>query len=417
MQLNAASLDKFVEKTDDLGGPGSEGCAEFWSNLQYEPSVSVDKQVNPLSANYRNQQMALYQEITGHAYSDSRDEFTPGVPVEKLLNAPNAYDHASPAGYAEHCVALGILVRKLDLPRGAKILELGSGWGVTQEFFASCGFETVGLDANPDFVATSNARLERLGFGRRVAVGTFDDLNSKKFGMFDGVVAYEAFHHAVDALDLLRRSVECLGDAGVMALAGEPFNNYYCSWGLRLDPYSIYCVRKFGWFESGWSAEYMAYLFGRCGLSADFDDLPGSGLTRYMVGRRSVRRTPLQLGMWHPSVRSSLHAGSGPCFTKEESSILVPFTGSIEALTLEVVNFSTRPLVVNLHIGDIRREFCVPVGTDRLKMPCHASGGSADVPVEIESETFCPAEEGINTDGRTLGICIEGVELNYLVGG
>lgn len=413
MQLNAASLDSFVKKSDDLGGPGSAGCVEFWSDLQYEPLVSVDRQVDPFSAAYRNQQMALYQEITGHDYADFRDELTPNVPVDRLLHAPNAYDHASPAGYAEHCVAMGILVRKLNLPRGAKILELGSGWGLTQEFLASCGFETVGLDANPDFVATSNARLERLGFGRRVEVGTFGSLDRTDVGLFDGVVAYEAFHHAVDAHDLLKRSVNCLSDAGVMALAGEPFNDYYCSWGLRLDPYSIYCVRKFGWFESGWSSEYMAYLFGRCGLSADFDALPGSDLTRYMIGRRSARRTPLQLGMWNPSVRASLHADGGPCFTKAQSRILVPFTGPIEALTFEVANFGPRPLIVALRIGDIRREFRVPVGAGRLEMPCrHASGDSADVLVEIESQTFCPVDEGMNTDARTLGICIEGVEVS-----
>lgn len=412
MKLNARSLDEFILRSDELGGPASPACAPFWMGLEYEPSVCLDQQANPLSPDYMRQQMALYAEITGHDYEDVRDEQTPDVPVERLLHAPNAYDHGSPAGYAEHCVALGLLVRKLELPRGSRVLELGSGWGVTQEFLAACGFDTVGLDANPHFVATSNARLERLGFGKRVQLGTFDGVERASLGVFDAVVAYEAFHHAVDAYDLLNRSVGCLKPDGVFAIAAEPFNDHYCSWGLRLDPLSIYCVRKFGWFESGWSPAYMAYLFGRCGMLAEFDDLPGSGLTKYMVGRRSGQRNVRQLGIWHPAVRATLHVQDDYCFTKSDSRLLVPTLGMVDRLLVKTSNFSTRPLDISLQVEGQRRAFSVPLGEARLEMPVGRTySRPSDIVIDIQSQTFCPRDEGINADSRLLGVAINGVEL------
>lgn len=413
MRLNAQTLVEFVSRSDALGGPSAAACLQFFGGLQYEPSVPLDQQANPTSPEYLRQQMALYAEIAGHDYQDVRDEQTPGVFGDRLLHAPNAYNLASPAAYAEHCVAIGLLVRKLDLPRGSRILELGSGWGVVQEFLAACGFETIGIDANPDFVATCNARLERLGFGTRVEVGTFDSVRRDTRGVFDAVVAYEAFHHAVDAYDLLKRSVGCLTDDGVFALAAEPFNDYYCSWGLRLDPMSIYCVRKFGWFESGWSPEYMAYLFGRCGMIAEFDDMPGSDLTRYMLGRKSEKRTTRQLGLWNPAVRASLHVEDSHCFAKPSSRLLVPTVGLVEKLSLRVTNHGVRPLAVDLQVGGRRRTFNVPTGETVLAMPiAQMSTHSRDIAVDIESETFCPRDEGINADARSLGICINGVELH-----
>jgi 2-polyprenyl-3-methyl-5-hydroxy-6-metoxy-1,4-benzoquinol methylase len=218
MKLNQYSLNEFVKQSDSLGGPSTAECKEYWNNLTYEPDCVLDAQDNPHSAQYLTQQMALYKEITGHTYLDVRDEMLPDIPIVRLLHAPNAYDHPDPSEYAKHCVAMGLLVKELALPRGARILELGSGWGFCQEFLSQCGYETVGIDANSDFISTSNARLERLGFGKRVMFSTFDQLSKANLGKFDAVISYESFHHAVNALSVLQQAVDCLNQNGVLGM-------------------------------------------------------------------------------------------------------------------------------------------------------------------------------------------------------
>jgi len=402
LELNKASLDEFVRRSDELGGPSTPGCADFWTGLQYSPDTPLDKQCEPLSHDYYDQQIALYREMTGHDYKELEHEFTPGVPVESLLSAPNAYGFMAPHEYARHCVALGMLVNRLSLSAEETVLELGSGWGFCQEFLASCGLQTTGIDVNPDFVCTSNQRLDRLGFGSRVRLMPFGDIGSD-LGLFDVVLSYEAFHHAVDPLALLRRCVDCLRGNGRVVLAAEPFNNFYHSWGLRLDPYSVYCINKYGWFESGWSAEYMSFLFAIAGLEAEFIDLPVSDLTRYMIGSRTDRAKSFQLGLWHPDVKSSVIRDGDHFFCSEETRILIPPRDGMDRGTLELESFSGSPLKVELRCGDKQQNLIILPGLRQVEIDLgivsmHGSW------VSIRSETFCPAEQGINTDSRILGV-------------
>jgi 2-polyprenyl-3-methyl-5-hydroxy-6-metoxy-1,4-benzoquinol methylase len=411
MKLNKYSINEFVEKSDSLGGPNTPLCNDYWNGLSYEPTCSLNAQDDPLSNTYLNQQMVLYEEITGHKYLDVRDEFTPSVVASSLLNAPNAYNHPDPSEYAKHCIAISLLVQKLKLPRGARILELGSGWGFCQEFLSQCGFETVGIDANADFVATSNARLERLGFGTRTIFSTFDELSVSKVGQFDAVIAYEAFHHAVDAFSVLKRAVACLRPSGVFALAAEPFNDFYSTWGLRLDCYSIYCTRKFGWFESGWSVQYMADLFGRCGLEAQFIDAGISEYTKYMIGRFSETRQAFQLGMWHPNAKKDFFINHDHICSKGDSTLKLYIPNGKKEIHINFHNFNVRNLRVSLIHNKRYHTLSVPPGPFTFMLQIdEVSNDLISENIKIESELFCPANEGINADDRNLGIHIHSIK-------
>lgn len=410
MNLNRDTLEDFMRQTDQLGGPGTPECRQFWEGLLYTPSVPLDAQDDPRSLAYRAQQWALYREITGHDYTDSRDEMTPGVPIERLLQAPNAYDQPDPSEYAKHCIAMAILVQRLALPRGARLLELGSGWGFTQEFLASCGYDTIGIEINPDFVAASNGRLKRLGFGERVVQGSFETIACRSLGRFDAVISYEALHHAVDVERVLAGCVKLLKPGGRIALAAEPFNNYYQTWGLRLDPYSIYSIRKFGWFESGWSIEYIAYILNKCGLEACFIELNTNELTRYMIGTLSDRRRPYQLGMWQPAVAAGWWAGWDYCSSKGRSQLLLSPPADAGGMRINASNFSTRDLVVSLTLADHERCYSVPPGATELHFDIPPSRHDEELALAITSDTFRPVELGINTDQRELGIHFETIE-------
>lgn len=409
MKLTKANLAEFITRTDELGGPGTPACLEYWQDVLYDPETDLSAVMDPLSPAYMDQQMALYRELTGHDYSDARDEFTGGIPIERLLNAPNAYDLEDALQYASHCVAMGLLVRRLGLPRGARILELGSGWGFTQEFLAQCGYETAGVEINQDFVATSNARLERLGFGTRVQMGSFEDFDVSEIGQFDAVISYEAFHHAVDTLAMLRKYTALLKPGGAFALIAEPFNHYYPTWGLRRDPYSIYSIAKFGWFESGWSADYMTYLYGLVGLNAEFHDLPINELTRFMIGRKSNHILPKQLGMWDPEVSQSWWHGDIFFSSRGESRFKLSPPAGVTGGILHTENFSPRAIKIEIDLDGKQTEFSIPAGS-KYAVPLEIAGPAINADFKLRSELFCPATEGLNDDGRSLGIHISSVE-------
>lgn len=409
--LDAETVDEFVKRSDALGGPTTLACQQFWGSLQYKPSVDLSHQVDPLSRDYFAQQFDLYQEITGKFYSETEDEFTPNVPVTDLLAAPNAYGFMAPADFAKHCVAMGALVQRLQPAMNDSVLELGSGWGFCQEFLATCGLQSVGIDANPDFVRSSNARLSRLGFGERARLLQFTELDGS-LGQFDVLLAYEAFHHAVDPLALLRAGKQCLKPTGKVVLAAEPFNDFYVSWGLRLDPYSVYCIRKFGWFESGWSALYMSFLFACVGLQSEFVDLGLSELSRYMIGTQSGWVHASQLGLWHPEVRESVTQEGDALFLNEESRLFIPAGSQGSEACVLVENYSGRTLRLASTIGGCSNEHVIGPGSSDLVLSLAAGG--TDLPyhvVKLSGETFCPKDEGINDDTRTLGIRVRGLKV------
>lgn len=401
-------LDEFIRKSDEFG-VNSPACNEYWMGRQYLPSCPIDMQLSPFSDGYMRQQMNLYREIVGHDYVDARDEFTPGVPKNELIHAPNAYNHPSAEEYAKHYVAVGLLVKELKLKRGARILELGSGWGVCQELLAACGYETVGVDMNPDFVATSNQRLSRLGFGERVKLATFDSVDFESLGEFDAVIAYEAFHHVVDPLGLLKKVEKCIKSAGLFVLAAEPFNCFYKTWGLRLDPYSIYCIRKFGWFESGWSKEFMADVFGRCGFESTFIDLGLSDLTQYMIGRKSNRRFSHQLEMWNPIVSGGVYCDLRTCFIPNTLELSLEDI-NCRAISLSFSNYNNKPLRVDVSIHDEALSFEFQPGTSLIRVPVSIASVCDKYRLKILSESFSPATNGINSDSRILGISLDFIE-------
>jgi 2-polyprenyl-3-methyl-5-hydroxy-6-metoxy-1,4-benzoquinol methylase len=407
-QFDERNLDFFIQEADRLGAAGRKALLR---GQLYKPTASIDAQLQPRSTAYKQQQFALYRELTGHDYLDHRDEHSKNVPVEHLITAASAYGHMAPGEISKHYIAMSMLVQEMRLPKGARILELGSGWGFTQEFLATCGYETVGIEMNQDFVAASNGRLKRLGFGERVRQGTFESFDVTEAGSFDAIVTYEAFHHAVETEGMLRKYISCLKPGGLFALAAEPFNDFYRTWGLRLDAESIYAIRKFGWFESGWSVEYMADLLNRCGMDARFINKNINEMTRYMVGTLSDRRRPYQLGMWDPAIAAGWWASWDYCSSKGSSALLLAPPPAASILKIDAVNFNKTPLKVSFVLPRIaERHLSLPTGPTEISIPLGSAVGiGEELRLEVTSETYCPAKLGLNADARDLGVHIKSI--------
>ncbi len=78
---------------------------------------------------------------------------------------------------------------------------------------------------------------------------------------FDRIVFYEAFHHAIDCPSLLRGLHDRLNPGGRVLLCGEPvmpdvFEGVTYPWGPRLDARSVFCMRRSGWMELGFTHRF-----------------------------------------------------------------------------------------------------------------------------------------------------------------
>lgn len=268
--LTNDNLDDFVRWIDRNGGPESPSASIAWKTLQYSPPTRINQALDPFSEQYWQQQHQLYREISGRELNQVTNELTE-FELEDHVRSMNSYASADPARMVIHYLRLGKLIKYAALPTKARVLDLGCGWGLSSEFFASMGCRVTAVDINGKFVELIKRRSSRLNYGIEAIQSNFDDLHLDQ--EFDLVVFYESLHHAIRPLQLLQKVSGWLSAQGTIALAGEPIQNiWWNNWGLRLDPLSIYCMRKFGWFESGWSKDFITTALSKCGLHVDYKD-------------------------------------------------------------------------------------------------------------------------------------------------
>lgn len=402
MKLTEDTLDEFVRRSDELGGPGVPACDAYWANVGYEPTYQVDQSLDPFSEEYVNEQLALYREMSGRELDQVKNEMT-AFDLALHAKAANPYNHPDPIALAEQISRLIKVFRKSGAVKGSHLLDMGCGWGLSSEVAAYLGYQVTAVDINPDFVALVNARAERFAWPIHAVVSEFDTY--RPASRVDLVLFYECLHHAVRPWTLIQTMADSLVPrTGKLLLAGEPINDYWwTNWGIRLDPISIYCIRKFGWFESGWSQVFLEQCFQRAGLQIDVEyDANGATVigqrvaledhtaAAYVAGTRSDGLTP--------EGEMALLAGRG--------FLDVVFPEGATRASLEICNF--RPKALNLDAkADSTVVFSGPLpsgGTDLL------IERSADcVRVGFNTETWVPDDEIGNGDTRTLGLHLKSV--------
>ena len=124
-----------------------------------------------------------------------------------------------------------------------------------------------GVDINPGFVDLVNRRAAHSGWPIRAERGTFESIPGTD--LFDAAMYYECLHHAVLPWVALGAAFARLKPGGRVLLVGEPVNDRWKSWGVRLDNLSVYCIRKFGWFESGWSVPFITDCLVHAGFAIE----------------------------------------------------------------------------------------------------------------------------------------------------
>lgn len=399
---SADTLDGFVSLIDEAGGLASALAHPHLGAFSYAPTTFVDVALDPFSETYVGQQIALYREISGRELDQTANELT-DFPLDHHVAAANSYAIRAPAHMVSHYRRLAESIRRSDLPVAPRVLDMGAGWGMSSEFFALLGAEVVGVDINPHFVELVRRRAERLSLPITVLQGGFDDVEPP--GDFDHVFFYESLHHAVKPWEVIARCARMLKPEGSFAIAGEPVQDtWWPSWGMRLDAGSVYCIRKFGWFESGWSRDFTVAMFRRSGLFLTCWDNPDP-----VIGFVGVARFQSEVILSDPSARAyvgegwiiepTILAGVG------RMTLLPPSVPDGGSVALRMINNRPTPIAVTIReLGETgSMTFSLQPGSSDFQLPDGLPGRT----VEIEAETWVPSEETSSSDARTISFHLD----------
>lgn len=403
MEITAARLDEFVARSDALGGPGNPDCDRWWGECRYRPEVVIDQDLDPFGEAYVAQQLILYGEISGRAFDQPANEHTI-LDVDVHVSAINPYDHGLPGGLAAHVERLSRALRLTNPPRPGRLLDMGCGWGLSSEVAAYTGLKVDAVDINADFVSLVNRRAARFGWDIEAVQGSFDSFSSDR--RFDMVLFYECFHHALRPWALAERMARLLLPGGKLTLAGEPINDlWWRHWGMRLDPLSVYCIRKFGWLESGWSQPFLAESLRRAGLSPQFIPHPEPEIGWIVVAER--------IGLGHVGAQDIARAWAPVGWLLEQDhltflgdgSLSIVFPAEAQAVALQFRNYRPRPIRLRIRQGDAVL-FDRPVEPGAALVELDRSAGGE--PLAITADRWVPEEEIGNGDARPISIHLLG---------
>jgi 2-polyprenyl-3-methyl-5-hydroxy-6-metoxy-1,4-benzoquinol methylase len=277
---HARELDKFVAACDAVGGVGHPAAAPLVEAFALTFDTKPDQSLDPFSDEYFAQQVELYKELSGRQLNQQDGEQTP-LDVAAHAAGFNPYNNGDVGWIAKHARTIQTCVMLANLPPHATVLDAGCGWGLSSETMAFCGARVTALDINPLFVELVRRRAARLGLPITPVLSEFDKYETDE--RFDMLLFYECLHHSLKPWETVAHLGRFVKPDGKVVFAGEPINAcWWKDWGLRLDPLSVYCIRKFGWWESGWTPDFIARCFAKAGFQLTL--FPHVGLENAEIG-------------------------------------------------------------------------------------------------------------------------------------
>lgn len=266
MEYSVETLDEFVKEFDARYAQPDILQYFVQAGFTYKAKVRVDLDLDPFSEEYVGQQIALYEEISGRKFNQEQTELY-SIDVDEYVQAPNPFFKEAFGALPMHMQRLCKAFRVGALKRESHILDYGPGGGVSSEVAAYLGHKVTAVDINPAYVDLINRRARARGLPIAAVHSAFEDFDSEE--RYDAALFYESLHHALRPWETLRHVSRLLKPDGKLILAGEPVNDiWWPHWGLRLDSVSVWSIRKFGWFESGWSMPFLRRMLRDAGFAS-----------------------------------------------------------------------------------------------------------------------------------------------------
>ncbi len=295
-----AEFDALLELIG-AGVPDAEQYKRMSGLILDMPASRKLAAMDPFLPGYKDAAMELYLHLRGRSdqgYVPTRDEVCAGALPDNLWTELVPWSFRDAGMVAEHVFAWAHILTHLGLPAGGSLLEYGPGSGQVLLMAARMGYRACGVDIDAGALRTIEAQAAHLRLAVETECAVFGDGFAGQ--SFDAILFYEAFHHAFDFDELLVILRGRLKSGGRVVLCGEPIVREVCgavpyAWGPRLDALSVFCTRRFGWMELGFTHDYFVSLAETKGWTVDFYPFAEAGrATVYVLepanDSRRVRR-------------------------------------------------------------------------------------------------------------------------------
>jgi 2-polyprenyl-3-methyl-5-hydroxy-6-metoxy-1,4-benzoquinol methylase len=406
---NLRDLDLEIKKADERALISDDELRKALTEFHYVVDDNLPK--DPYSQDYYDAQMKLYLDISGKEYYTVENEHT-DFDFEVLKNNPFPYSTKSPTTVGDHLIAQGFLIKVMNLPPHARIVEFGPGFGNTTLHFTQMGYQVTAVDCNQSYLDLIKYRAGKLS--NQVDLVKKDMLEFSASEKYDAAVFFECFHHCSNHIQLIKNLYELISDNGLIAFAAEPIVEEPTTalpypWGLRLDGISVWSIRKFGWLELGFDSSYFMRTLLLHGWTPQRYRSDVSPLADVIVAKKShgyyepseMTLPPEECKTWapkdaNPTIKSRFTAGKS----------VMTCAKNIQANFVEfcLSNYAPFSIDVKLSAGSSNQSFRIPKHTSKgiYKIPIQDWNGQ----VTISSKIWKPAKVLRNGDPRELGIAV-----------
>ncbi|OJY92714.1 MAG: hypothetical protein BGP25_07410 [Lysobacterales bacterium 63-13] len=283
-----AALDEKLNLAADAANRSGDDFRRVLESFVLDPGELAGRlDANPRSDRYREQQMKLYEFLAERNYT-TENESTP-FDREQMLRWPFPYSTRSASLVGDYLMTYGNLIKTMNLAQGARVLEIGSGYGPLTWHLASMGIHVTCVDVHEPLLAYVDERTRGLPGNVETLVADMNSLELK--GSFNAIVFFESFHHAADHAAVLKALPRLLEPNGVLVFGGEPIVPEGSlavpyPWGLRMDGLSLWCIRRHGWMELGFKEDYFRSLLESMDWSLSFKPNRALPLMDIWIARR-----------------------------------------------------------------------------------------------------------------------------------
>lgn len=376
--------------------------------------------LDPLGDDYAQQQLRLWQLVSGleRPYEVEQDEKEAPTGDVDPVRLPGYYirrDAGAVLAASDHVLATGMLLKHSGLSPGDWALEYGAGYGQTALALARLGVNVDTVDISSTFCGYVQSQADFFKVPLRAHQGEFG-MNPRPGEKYKLIWFYESFHHCFQFQQLLRDLPALLAEGGRVILAGEPVvEREYAAvpypWGLRLHSEVVAVVRRFHWFELGFSEDFLYQLFTHAGFTIQRIPCEPSLFGRLYLCE--LRPAELHMGQqWLPPVlEEGWHAAEPDGRWTRASARLALDPGVRQGqIELDLANLLDGRQTITLQSGEQRLRIVLGPG-ERRTAQWPASGQAW---LQIDTRTGRPNafRRWLRGERRSLGVFVRRLRYN-----
>jgi 2-polyprenyl-3-methyl-5-hydroxy-6-metoxy-1,4-benzoquinol methylase len=252
---------------------------------------------DPFSGEYHDFQMRLYSFFSGHQKYSIANEATV-FEGNEIKECPFPYYTHSASTVGDQLIAVGFIIKKMELAPHSNIIEFGPGWGNLTLALAQMGHTITCVEVEQRFIDLIKYRTRDLpgtiNFFLQDMVEFTETSKETSENNYDAAIFFESFHHCRDPFTLLKNLSEIINEDGVICFASEPVVHWPSfavpyPWGIRLDGLSLWSIRRSGWMELGFQTGFFKKLLSRYGFEITHVSSDVSPLANLIIAKKIKR--------------------------------------------------------------------------------------------------------------------------------